>query len=631
MIRMTVALGAACLVLLGSGSDGSAASLATEDEQTLPAMRNLLKDPSPAVRLRAALALAKTGEAEAVPVLIDLLAELDTEQRRPVEEVLRELAGEWAPVLEFAREDEISRRIRRDAWASWWRHTDGALLLQTLGKHTLTADKRERVRGLIARLGSEEFAVRESAARELAALGRVALPQLREGAKDRDAEVTRRSSLLIERIEGDPSQPLPVAVLRLLAVRKPAGAAEALLAYLPNAEEEERTEEVRQALGQLSLRDGRADPVLLRGLSDARPPLRIAAAEALIAGGGTESRIAARKLLADEALLVRRQVALALARAGEREAVAVLIDLLAALPAEQREQVEASLYTLAGDRAPDMPGGDKPEERKKCRDAWAAWWKTNGDHIDLARLADQPRLGFTLVCDANQGNRVFEIDPHGKERWAIENAGTPVEAVVLPGKRVLIAEHRANRVTERDFQGKVLWEKRVAASPCNVQRLGNGNTFIAVLGGSILEVDRAGKEVYTIPKVPGGVQAAQRSRRGDIVCLTQNGQCLLLDAAGKQLGSFAIGYNLNSAGCMDLPANGHVLIACHTHNKVLEFDRAGKKLREWDAPGVCTATALPNGRILVGDDQGRVYEMDRAGKIVWEQKTPGRPFRARRR
>ena len=87
--------------------------------QPVAAGRDLLKDPSAAVRLRAALALAEADDAEAVPVLIDLLADLSTEQRRPVEAVLTRLAGEWAPVLEFLRDDEISRGIRRDAWAGW--------------------------------------------------------------------------------------------------------------------------------------------------------------------------------------------------------------------------------------------------------------------------------------------------------------------------------------------------------------------------------------------------------------------------------------------------------------------------------------------------------------------------------
>jgi hypothetical protein len=45
-----------------------------------------------------------------------------------------------------------------------------------------------------------------------------------------------------------------------------------------------------------------------------------------------------------------------------------------------------------------------------------------------------------------------------------------------------------------------------------------------------------------------------------------------------------------------------------------------------------TATGLPNGHILIASHQGqRVFEVDRAGKTVWEFKGAGNIFRARRR
>ncbi len=609
---------------------GMALCRAAPGEQA-PAVRKLLEDPAPAVRLRTALALAEAGDAEAVPVLIDLLPEMSPEQRQPVEELLGRLAGEWAPVLEFARDDEVSRLVRRDAWSSWWRHADGEMLLGIVGKHTLTTEKREQVRRLLGRLGGDEFSIRESAAQELAAIGRIALPQLREATKDRDPEVARRATLLVERIEHEPTQQLPVAALRLLAMRKPAGAVEALLAYLPNAEQDARTEEVRHALGRLALKDGKLDPHLRRALADAQPLMRASAARAMIEGGGADGRDAGRKLLTDEAPLVRLHVALALARAGEREAVPVLIDLLAVLSGDLRDLAEDSLYPLAGDSAPEVAAGETPAERRKCRDAWAAWWKAGGERVDLARLHDSPVLGYTLICDVGR-NRVFEIDRHGRERWAIENVVQPFDAVVLPGKRVLVAEFNSNRVTERDFQGKVLWEKRVPSNPSNVQRLPNGNTLIAMNGGAIMEVDRTGKEIYTIPNVTGNTLAAKRSRRGDIYCMTFNGQCLVLDTAGKQLSTFTTGHDANSMGGIDLTSSGHLLVTWQEAGKVMEFDRTGKKLYEREVAGARTASALPNGHILVAcQATQRVCELDRSGKVVWEHKEAGNPFRARRR
>src|SRR5207253_2702484 len=66
------------------------------DASQRQAVKILLKDDRVSVRYRVALGLARRSEAEAVPVLIDLLADLAPEQRARCEEFLTELAGDWA-------------------------------------------------------------------------------------------------------------------------------------------------------------------------------------------------------------------------------------------------------------------------------------------------------------------------------------------------------------------------------------------------------------------------------------------------------------------------------------------------------------------------------------------------------
>jgi HEAT repeat protein len=597
--------------------------------QRVPAVRELLRDPAPGVRLRTALALAEAYDAEAIPVLIDLLADLPAEQRRPVEELLERLAGEWAPAAGFASEDRIGRRIRHDAWAAWWRNTDGAALLAVLREHTLTAEGRVKVADLIAHLDSTDFSTREKASKELFSLGRVSLPQLREAAKSRDPEVARRARLLIDSIEREPAHHLPAAAVRLLALRKPAGCAEALVAYLPYAEDDTLAGEVEKSLTALARQDGQLNPVLVRSLKDGQPVVRAAVAEALIKGGGPEAFNAVRKLLPDPSPVVRLRIALALARARERDGVPVLIDLLTALPDDQLGQVEDALFQLAGDHAPDVSMGEKAEERKKCRDAWAAWWKANAENVDLARLTTRPWFGYTLICDL-QGNRVYEVDRTGKVRWSISGAGGPTDARVLPGNRVLIAEYGADRLTERDFKGNILWERRIA-NPVNVQRFANGNTFVGTLNGPIVELDRSGKEVRSIANLPGNTLAAHHSGRG-IVGLTQNGQCVVMETDGRQLRTFASGQQGNCMGCIDRLPNGRILVAQVNRNKVVEFDAEGKTILEVDAANPMSATGLPNGHFLVAFQAAqRVCEIDRTGKIVWDYPSAGQVVRARRR
>ena len=138
-------------------------------------------------------------------------------------------------------------------------------------------------------------------------------------------------------------------------------------------------------------------------------------------------------------------------------------------------------------------------------------------------------------------NRVTELGPDNKPRWSIDGLLNPVDAVVLPGNRVLIAEYSGNKVTERDFSGKVLWEKTgLPGNPVNVQRLQNGNTFIATTGG-ILEVDRMGKVIYTINNLPNGCLGACKVRDGNIWYVGNTGLCVRIDTTGKELKSVQLG------------------------------------------------------------------------------------------
>jgi HEAT repeat protein len=594
----------------------------------VPEVRKLLKDESPGVRLRAAMALAEANDGEAIPILIDLLAELPAERRKPVEEYLQKLAGEWAPALNFAGEDEVGRKIRRDAWLAWWRNVDGPTLLAAVRKRTPNAEDRPKIRELLENLSSGDFATREIASKELFALGRRALPQLQEATASKDVETARRAKWLVERIENDPSHHLPLAAVRLLGLRKPAGSVEALLAYLPYSEDENRTKEVRSSLSALALNTGKLDPALVRCLDDANPEIRSTAAEALIEGGGDTGREAVRKVLRDRAAAVRMRVALAMAMARDKEGVPVLIDLLATMPNEQVGRVEEALCELAGDTAPSVSLGKDATEKKKCRDAWLAWWKVNADRADLGRLRAHPMLGFTVICDIGNG-RVYEVDRNGKERWSITGLNGPSDAVVLPGNRVLIAEYQANRISERDFKGNIIWQHQVNDNPINVQRLPNGNTFIAT-DSYVVEVDRTGKELYTLGNMPM-VNAAYRQRNGSIVCLQPN-QCVMMDTTGRVLSSFNTNHGHMQMAGLDLMSNGHILITGMRNGHVVEYDATGKVVADINAPGARTATALPNGRYLVtSQNNQRVYEVDRTGKVFWEVKASGPIVRARRR
>ena len=569
-------------------------------------------------RLAAALKRAHANEPSAIPELIDLLPSLPVRQREKAEEFLLELAGEWAPIRGPMGIDETSLRIRKAAWAAWWANVDGPALLAALRKHTLAPDEQQKVKQAIARLGDASLPVREKAVLELVSGGRRNLPLLRNALKDSTLEMALRIQRCVRRIETESAERLPSAAPRLLALRRPDGAADALLAYLPFADEE-TLPALNSALAVLALnKDGKAEPAMLKALAHPRPAIRAAAAVALAKRGAALPAV--RKLLADADTAVRLDVGQALAP-QDAQAVSVLIGMMAELSADQAWQLHEFLTPLAGDKAPPYPD-DSPAGRKKAAAAWAAWWKDNAADADLGRLnAPTPQLlGYIVICEST--GKVYELGRDRKPRWSFNGANSPVDVRVLPNNRVLLAE--SGKVTERDLKGNIIWEKRTNGSPYNVQRLPNGNTLIGT-SSEALEVDKSGKDVLRVS--PGGaLTGAYKDRLGRIYCRTPNGTVSRYDAAGKLLGSFN---TFADYGWLDLRPNGNLLWSQNSGNKVCEYDRNGKQILDLSIPNAKTVTGLPNGNLLVAcPASNQVVEVNRKGQVIWQYKAQ-QPFRAR--
>ncbi|HKB00850.1 MAG TPA: HEAT repeat domain-containing protein [Gemmataceae bacterium] len=609
----------------------------TDRPETRPAITRRLTDPAPPVRQRAALALARVEDIAAIPVLVDLMGELSRPERTPVDEMLRSLAGETAPKKTPTGDTEKDRKELRDVWAAWWRKVDGPSLVDEFRIRTLQPSEKPKVAELIQKLGDPNYRVRERATNDLVGMGAKVLVDLRAAARDSDGERARRAEDCVAKIYASETKRVPIGTARLTALRRPDGATEAMLAYLPFAADDDgMIAEVKSALTTLALdRNANPDPALRKALTDSQPVRRGAAAEALAKGGGPGVREDVKRLLKDPDLTVRQAAATALTVAGERDAVPVLIDLLAELPPALAWPTQDLLHQLAGDKAPTAIPGDKPDERKKYRDAWAAWWKENAPTTNLARLTASPGyLGFTILVEVgnNSVGRVTEIGRDGKVRWQVTNLRYPVDAFVLPGERVLITEWDGNRVAEWDFRGNLVWKQEgLNGRATNAQRLPNGHTFICTTN-EMLEVDRTGKTVYRV-NVPQGLTAGYRWPNGDIFCLRNDGQVVRYDVAGKELGRFPSNRDTSWTSGIDMIRNGNVLVTQPSPNqKVVEYSPDGKAVREWYAANVTTATRLANGNILAASHNDmRVVEYDSAGKKVWEHKSDHHIFRARRR
>jgi HEAT repeat protein len=600
--------------------------------QYRPQLRPLLLDPSPLVRFRAAGALTQAADPESVSTLISLLGDpADPELSEKVEGFLAELAGETAP---GAKPGQKAARLKgRDAWARWWRNSEGPGLLEELKRRMPSSADRERVQALIARLGDNRFRVRQQATKELILLEERALPLLKQAVENpADLETRKRSEVCITLIEKAKDQfhaRLP-AQARLIALRKPPGSAEAILAYLPLLDEDGLSEDLQYVLNTLVLSSDRPPPVLLESLTSQSRVCRAAAAEALCAGGKKDAVEAVRKLLEDPEPAVRLRVAVALARAGDAAGVPEVISLVAELPAEQSAQAEDFLIQLASKDGPkDLPDSDG--DRKGRSAAWASWWQAHKSEAALAARALERFVptesaglrGYTLLVQP-QANTVAELGRDGRPRWSLTGLLQPRDALVLPGQRVLVVEQ--NRVTERDLRGKILWQKELP-QPLSVQQLRNGNVFLTC-PDQLIELSRTGKEVRTV-RVSQGVKAARRLPDGRIVAFSFGNEVVQLDRAGREVKRTPV--QCGGAGSNEVLDNGHVLALSPGNGNIIEFDMDGKTINRFDVQGAAHGFRLPNGHTLV-TVRGRKYiELDRKWQPIKETSLPTPAFRVKRR
>jgi HEAT repeat protein len=588
-------------------------------------VRPLLKDEKPTVRLRAALSLTDAYNPEGMPVLIDLLADLPPAQRKQDEEYLTQLAGDWA-LAAPAGNDATARRLRRDAWAAWWKGIDPDVLRGEFKARTLGDAEREKVLGLIGKLGDASPLVRDKASDELVAMGPRVAPLLRQAAAGTDPRGGPFAQKCLQLIEKDDPNPMPAAAPRLLALRDPAGAVPVLLAYLPFAETPDAGQQVAGLIADLAAREPKAGPALVQALTDKVAARRSAAAVALCRRGPGDDLGALRKLLKDPDADVRLRTGLALAAARDKEALPALIDLLAELPADRVWEDEEALRRVAGDKAPAVSVLGEPAERAKGRDAWKKWWDENGAAVDLAKVDfTQPReLGYLDIVETftpgRQGGRVVELDAAGKERWKAENVQFPQDAQVLPGGRLLVLDAQGNRVLERDAAGKTLWEKGIPQG-LRCQRLPNGNTFV-VCRQALYEFDRDGKEVLSKPYNNDTILDGHKFRDGQFAVVTYSGAYARFDATGKEVKSFRVPFNFGfGVGGGEVLPNDHVLLSSPNNGKVYEYDADGKTVFEANVQQANNFFRMANGHTLVTSQQvRRITELDQTGKVVNEMK-----------
>jgi HEAT repeats/PQQ-like domain len=509
---------------------------------------------------------------------------------------------------------------------------DDPALLDFFRQRTVRANPDD-LRRLIDQLGDNSFDVRERASERLAQIGAPALPALTQAATAPDAEVRRRADDCRRTITTADDGPEVRAAARLIAERRPPGAAAVLLDYLPARADESTAEALRTALVAVAVRDGRPESALIRALTDEVPARRAAAGAGLCRAGIKAQLPAVRKLLQDPDPGVRLRVGLALADLGEKDALPVLIALLDVLPRNLLAPVEDLLYAMGGAKSPNLAMGEGAAVHRKFREAWADWWTKEGAAADPRRARETPYLDHTIVLLLDRG-KMIELDSDDRPTWEMTDLGFPLDLQVLPGERVLVADNQGSRVVERHRDGTILWEKDVSG-PLMAQRLPDGNTFIATRS-ELLEVDRAGTIVFSYVRPDGEeFMRAVRLADGDIACVVARGtrvrHFVRLDPSGREKSRFAVNVQ-TYGGRIDVLPDGRVLIPAWGDNTVIEYDATGRALHTFSVEQPIAALRLSNGNTLITSmTEQRAIELDPAGKEIWQYRLNTRVTRALRR
>jgi hypothetical protein len=517
---------------------------------------------------------------------------------------------------------------------------DSREIVKFLRSRSATNLQLRKIQELIQKFGSEDFEERELASRSLLSYGLSSVGLLKQAERSTDPEIVRRSEQCLEQIEKFPVSMVTVAAIRRLADLKPVETTEVLIQFLAQIDDDSQATEIRRTLASVAMRDGKADPLMIKALSSPDLILRANVAEAFARGGDTSLREQMRKLAESETnLQIRLPVLLALINhAKDKLAVDLLLKNLDSIPNDSIWRIEEILVALSGENGPSVSLVGDAATRQKGAETWKNWWSVNRDKVDLAKLEETPKtLGYTMILEMDIrgiGGRIIELDANGKERWKMTGLQFPSDAQFLAGNRLLVVEHNASKVTERDLTGKELWSYQVM-QPINATKQANGN-YLIIARNVVMEINREQDKVTVIKKIElptYDIGCGKRLRNGDLLLLTRQGMIVRLDKDGKLIKSFSVGM-VNYWSWLDVLPNDRVLITGRT--SILEFDlNTGNKISTIPFLQAGSVQRLANGNLLVtAQGQAFVSEIDRLGKSVWDYKPTDpnfRPWRAFRR
>ncbi len=551
--------------------------------------------------------------------------------------------------------------------------SDPNALIDYLKARTLTDVDQTTISEMIKKFGTDDFEVRLKATLDVEKFGPAAIGPLKRAEKDPDPEIAYRAREALRRMEKVPHSQVAAAAARALVKLKPKGAAAALLGFLPMADSDDVTEEIRAALVELAVVDGKPEPALVAALSDKLVIRRTTAYIALTDGGRVKEALPLVKAaVSKESDTDARFVGLwsLLMITHEKEFVPDLITLIPKLPRGRIWQLEEYLLQLAGKDKPNALFGKSEQSLLKAKEAWEGWWKKKGESLDLAMFDFKPRItGYTDIIELDyrygQQYHVLTLGPDLKVKARVGGTGVqmlnyPSDVKKLPGGTYLVAEQNGNRITERDSTGRILKTTHVIM-PLGIELLPDGG-MIVISRNQVAQFDKDMKTLWTHTRLVNrqqiyDIMGGTRLPGGDVVYVTntfQGPNCFRLkvkeiEKDGKKTWEVKEDGKPMTLGRMQQfqtvdALSDDKIIVCE-YNRVAEYDikadgkgnGKGKELWHYQTNNPTSAQRLPNGNTLIAvlnaPPNGKVLEVAPTGEVVWEYESKDglRPARAFRR
>ncbi len=491
-------------------------------------------------------------------------------------------------------------------------------------------DGEERVKTLIAKLGSPRFAERQAATRELMRLPVPPISQLGEAVRSGDAEVRARARRLLARAQQQAYEAKLVAVLQFIEHHRVKGLAKLLLRLLPQLEEAYVFRHAQRALYATA---GPADAGLLREAIAREPsPRKEAALLALGAALQTRALPVLLPSLQHAESSMRLAAAEALADLGRRECLPVLVEFLESPRFEERQRSATILRAVTGKQFGFPPGGDaKP--RTLAVLSWKRWLKQHGAAAELKFPfpRQQMELGRTLICAWSTNDKtLLEVTADKDEVFRISGFQYVWGCHATPDGRRLAVDSDEKVVFEYDETGKETWRHSdLPGRPTGVQGLENGNVLVACSDSNhVVEVARDGRVVWDLT-IEGRPTTAQRLPNGHTVI---NLQRVTQESAGQVVEVDNEGNIRKLIGGLDMPHtsqmldNGNILVTEMRLNRVDEYDPQGSIVwSKADLKNPAQAQRLSNGNTLIADENG-LHEFDPNNNRVWHLNVPRSRF-----